>query len=167
MYFIDSTAVYLDEAQTRNFQKWPILGKEIWRSTPGVVQRNTYQKEVDYLKNYVIDRVEWMDEQLEEFTSIGGERISGGVIRGFTLLQNYPNPFNSTTQITYSLLDSGTVTLKVFDINGREVRTLVHRYQSPGFYDVPFDAGGLASGIYLYKLSLREEIKVKKMALVR
>jgi hypothetical protein len=62
--FIDQTAANLNEAQERNFQKWPILGVEIWRSTPGWKERNAYQKEVDYLKAFLANRLNWMDDQL-------------------------------------------------------------------------------------------------------
>ena len=65
--FIDETAVCLDEAQTRNFQKWPILGVALWRSTPGWRQRSTYQKEVDYLRAFMNNRLDWMDAQLRPF----------------------------------------------------------------------------------------------------
>ena len=64
LQFIDQTAATLDEAQERNFQKWPILGVEIWRSTAGWEARDTYQKEVDYLKNFLVRRLNWMDSQL-------------------------------------------------------------------------------------------------------
>lgn len=63
--FIDSCANYLNEAQVRNFEKWPILGVFIWRETSGYKNRNTYQKEIDYLKTYMINRLEWMDDQLK------------------------------------------------------------------------------------------------------
>jgi hypothetical protein len=65
--FIDETAVYLDEAQTRNFQKWPVLGVALWRSTPGWRQRSTYQREVDYLRAFINNRLDWMDAQLRPF----------------------------------------------------------------------------------------------------
>ncbi len=70
---------------------------------------------------------------------------------GFLLEQNYPNPFNPTTKIGYRLQGSGygVVTLKVYDILGREVATLVNEVKHPGHYTVRFDAGGLASGMYL------------------
>jgi hypothetical protein len=64
LQFIDQTTATLNEAQERNFQKWPILGVEIWRSTPGWGERNTYQKEVDYLKDFLANRLNWMDNQL-------------------------------------------------------------------------------------------------------
>ncbi len=62
--YIDSTAAYLHEAQARNFEKWPILGVEIWRSPPGVTERDTYEKEVDYLKDFIARHLQWMDEML-------------------------------------------------------------------------------------------------------
>lgn len=67
MAIVDSTTAYLDEAQARNFEKWPILGVELWRSTPGWAARNTYQKEVDYLKTFVRNRLGWMDAQLRRY----------------------------------------------------------------------------------------------------
>jgi hypothetical protein len=63
--FIDSCAYYLNEAQARNFEKWQILGVFLWRETDGYNLRDTYQKEVDYLKNYMASRLTWMDEQLK------------------------------------------------------------------------------------------------------
>jgi len=65
MQFIDETAQYLDEAQERNFQRWPILGVELWRSLPGWESRYTYQHEVDYMKDFLIDHLSWMDGELE------------------------------------------------------------------------------------------------------
>ena len=91
----------------------------------------------------------------------------------FALLQNYPNPFNPTTTIKYSIpqlgIESGSarVTLKIYDILGREIRTLVNARQKPGNYSVQFNATGLPSGIYFYKLKVGEFVKVKKMALLK
>ncbi len=67
--YIDEQAAILTEAQERNFNKWDILGKEIWRSTPGYQDRDTYQKEVDYLKDYLTDRLNWMDGQLADLST--------------------------------------------------------------------------------------------------
>jgi len=85
----------------------------------------------------------------------------------FLLSQNYPNPFNPSTTINYSLPKSGNVTLKVFDILGQEVTTLVNEKQSAGKYEVKFDAGKLASGIYYYRISVGNFIQTKKMILMK
>ncbi len=70
----------------------------------------------------------------------------------FELLQNYPNPFNPVTSIQYSVGSHQLVSLKVYDVNGREVATLVNERKAPGFYRVRFDAGKLASGVYFVKM---------------
>jgi hypothetical protein len=70
------------------------------------------------------------------------------------MAQNYPNPFNPVTTISYSLPVSGDVQLKVFDITGREVATLVNTRQNAGSYAVAWDGSASASGIYLYRVSV-------------
>jgi hypothetical protein len=88
------------------------------------------------------------------------------------LNQNYPNPFNPTTIISYNLQQEGFVEVKVFDILGREVTTLVSELQSAGAHHVPFDAasqgapgGGLASGVYLCRLKVGGYVETRKMLL--
>ncbi len=73
----------------------------------------------------------------------------------FSLLQNYPNPFNPSTTISYQLSTVSRVTLKVFDVLGREVATLMNEVEKPGSYGVRFDGSRLASGVYFYKLVAR------------
>jgi hypothetical protein len=86
----------------------------------------------------------------------------------FVLQQNYPNPFNPTTRIPYSLSRSGYVSLKVFDIAGREVATLVDRTVEAGLHHVEFDASRLASSVYLYRLQVGGSVvDVKKAVLMR
>lgn len=89
------------------------------------------------------------------------------VPRAFALLQNYPNPFNPSTRIPFSIRAVGNVTLKVYDILGREVRTLVNENLQAGSYEVTFNAEGLASGVYLYRLQGGSYSETKKLILLR
>jgi hypothetical protein len=95
--------------------------------------------------------------------------ISGepGVTMDFALLQNYPNPFNPSTAISYRLPVSSQVTLKVYDILGTEIETLVNEEKPAGSYEIEFNAVGLSSGIYFYKLQAGSFIQTKKMILLK
>lgn len=89
----------------------------------------------------------------------------------YFLFDNYPNPFNPTTNIQYSIPSNELVTLKVYDILGREVATLVNESKTAGSYSVNFNAssagGGLASGTYIYQLRAGEFLSTKKMTLIK
>jgi len=85
----------------------------------------------------------------------------------YALYQNYPNPFNPTTTIKYSIPNTERVTLKIYNILGQEVATLVDEEQKPGVYELKFDAGNLASGVYFYRLKAGGFTAVKKMMLVK
>jgi len=85
----------------------------------------------------------------------------------YELLQNYPNPFNPNTTITYQLPKSGSVTLKIFDVLGREVKTLVNEQKEMGRYTVTFNASSFASGMYVYQLRANDFISTKKMLLLK
>jgi hypothetical protein len=85
----------------------------------------------------------------------------------FILEQNYPNPFNSTTNIRFRISDFEFVTLKVYDILGNEVVTLVNEEKERGVYSINFDASGLSSGMYLYKLQAGSNVETKKMILLK
>jgi flagellar hook assembly protein FlgD len=81
--------------------------------------------------------------------------------------QNYPNPFNPTTVITYQLLTHGYATLKVYDVLGREVATLVNGEKSSGVHTVSWDASRLSSGVFIYRLKIGNFNDVKKMILMK
>ena len=88
-------------------------------------------------------------------------------VTDYVLNQNYPNPFNPTTNISYALVQAGTVKLSVFDTRGRLVQELVNTAQQAGRYTVNFDAGNVPSGIYFYKLQAGSFSSMKKMILIR
>jgi hypothetical protein len=85
----------------------------------------------------------------------------------FTLSQNYPNPFNPTTEIMYSVSQNSVVSLKVFNLLGQEIATLVSGKQQPGNYVATFDASKLVSGVYFYRLQAGNFTSVKKMVLLK
>jgi hypothetical protein len=93
--------------------------------------------------------------------------LSAGIPVTYKLSQNYPNPFNPTTNIKYSIPKESLVSLKVFDILGREVANLVDLKQTAGSYEINFNASKLASGVYLYKIDTGDFVQTKKMQLIK
>ena len=85
----------------------------------------------------------------------------------FKLEQNYPNPFNPSTKISWQAPVSGWQTLKVYDILGNEVATLVDEYRNAGSFEAEFDASKLSSGVYFYQLRAGDFIETKKMILMK
>jgi hypothetical protein len=85
----------------------------------------------------------------------------------FELNQNYPNPFNPSTTISFSLPESGNVILKIYNVIGKEIETLVEGYKEAGIYTVNFNAEELASGMYLYRLSTNGFTETKKLLLLK
>jgi hypothetical protein len=85
----------------------------------------------------------------------------------FRLWRNYPNPFNPTTIISYALPKQSMVTLRIYDILGRAIKTLVQETQEPGNYRVRLDASDLSSGVYFYRLVAGSFVDTKKLLLLR
>lgn len=85
----------------------------------------------------------------------------------YSLGQNYPNPFNPATKFRFRIASPGLVTLKIYDILGREVRTLLDEFKEPGSYDASWDASDFSSGVYFYRLQSGSFTNVKKMVLMR
>jgi len=104
------------------------------------------------------------------FLTVGGVTgVSAGeaVPARFDLSQNYPNPFNPSTAIRYSIAKTSQVTLKVYDVLGKEVAVLVNGEKQPGLYEANFDASKFASGLYIYKLTAGNFTSIKKMLLLK
>jgi subtilisin-like proprotein convertase family protein len=85
----------------------------------------------------------------------------------FDLAQNYPNPFNPVTNIKYQIAKDVNVSIKLYDMLGREIQTLVNEFKNPGFYEINFDGTKLSSGIYFYKITAGDFTDVKKMTLLK
>ncbi|MEP7146507.1 MAG: FG-GAP-like repeat-containing protein [bacterium] len=108
------------------------------------------------------------------YNAVEGQGIVSGILNGsdilpskFDLAQNYPNPFNPATVISYRLNVSGHIMLKVYNVLGKEVATLINKLQPAGSYEVTFEAEGLSSGTYFYKLTAGNFSETKTMALIR
>ena len=157
-----------------NYQLMDVHGAGAQRSDPKTGDPSNYpyghgpQGDVIRIYNYVR-----IVRDLDEATSIG-DNSDSSVPDGFVLEQNYPNPFNPSTTIKYSIpVETGhapslqDVTLKVYDMLGREITTLVDEAKSPGTYEVTFDASKLSSGVYLYKLQSGSFNQTKKLLLLK
>ncbi len=107
----------------------------------------------------------WYLTARELATSV--EQIPSSVPKEFHLDQNYPNPFNPTTTIQFALPQRSNVTLKLYDILGRRVATLVDEELEPGVHKVNFDAEDLASGVYFYRIQAEAFVRTKKLMLLR
>jgi hypothetical protein len=103
---------------------------------------------------------------VKQTTNIGYE--SRCVPQTFKLFQNYPNPFNPSTTISYSIPNSNFITLKIYDVLGKEIQTLVHEFQEANTYSVNFNTNKLSSSVYFYKLQVGNDFKeTKKMLFLR
>ena len=128
-----------------------------WDSLPDSIQNGATVQDtffVDYVRVYkkIATDVESNDPDIPS---------------SFVLSQNYPNPFNPSTTISYSLPQSGFVQLKVYDMLGREVTTLVNKEQTSGNYKIEFNASNLTSGVYFYRLQSGSFAETKKLIFLR
>jgi len=143
--------VFRPQGQLSSFINAPIAGSWVLRVT------DTRTNNQGTLANWCIN--------LLVKTSVGIDVNENPV--EFRLSQNYPNPFNATTRISYSIPKNSNVNLKIYDMLGREVRTLASGYQSAGDYIVMFNSGDLSSGVYFYRLTAGEYSEIKKMVVIK
>jgi hypothetical protein len=85
----------------------------------------------------------------------------------YELSQNYPNPFNPTTKINYALPKTGLITMKIYDVTGREIKVLVNEVKQAGYYTIDFNASNFASGVYFYRIIAGDFISTKRMVLIK
>ncbi len=142
---------------------WKVLNNALGHVLPSITQTNQFlnTSKSSPLKPPVEDNV-----GNPEYNKNGGE-LSGNIPVKYEMTQNYPNPFNPKTSLTYSLPEDGFVSLKIYDLNGREVKTLVNELKKANTYRIDFDASELSSGVYYYKINANGYIDVKKMIYVK
>ncbi len=105
--------------------------------------------------------IDWLN------TPVGVYESENNIPDAFALSQNYPNPFNPSTEIIFSVPKESMVSIKVFDLIGREVATLINEVKQPGRYQLTFNAENFASGVYIYQMISGEFIQVKKMSFLK
>ncbi len=105
------------------------------------------------------------EKQYSQIAAI--KEIPGVAPKGYNLSANYPNPFNPSTKISFSIPRSENVTLKIYDMMGKEITTLIDKQMNTGSYTVDFNAGNLASGVYLYRLQSGSFVQTRQMVLVK
>jgi hypothetical protein len=101
---------------------------------------------------------------VESATYVTDDKLS---LNFFELKQNYPNPFNPTTKISWQSPVSSWQTIKVYDVLGNEVATLMDEYKQAGSYEIEFNADNLTSGVYFYRIQSGEFIAIKKLLLIK
>ncbi|MBK8553313.1 MAG: T9SS type A sorting domain-containing protein [Ignavibacteria bacterium] len=107
--------------------------------------------------------IDFVDGMLTDVTPVN----TGVIPQTFSLAQNFPNPFNPTTKINFSIPKQGLVTLKIYDVLGKEVMTLVNETKAVGNYEVEFNGSNLASGAYFYRIESGEFTNIKRMILLK
>lgn len=137
---------------------------------PGYVVASLFQDPRYYtggFRSVFAATIGWVVANGGLITGIGNNTSVLNLPDNFNLSQNYPNPFNPTTKINYTLPTSGLVTLKVYDILGKEVASLVNEVKTSGRYEVQFNASNLSSGTYFYRLETGKFVETKKMLLLK
>ncbi|MDZ7900556.1 MAG: CotH kinase family protein [Arcicella sp.] len=142
--WMDSTATVLQPITVRNFNRWQgVLGKKVW---PNYYVGVTYNDEVNWMKNWIRQRISWLDSQ---FSSYGLLLASEQDAPKQSPLRIFPNPTENQSMIEYDVLRKARVSIQVYDLTGRLIKTLVDDDKSAQTYKIPFNGGNLQSGVYI------------------
>ena len=147
---IDSSVSFLGEAIERNFSKWPILGNYVW---PNYYVFDTYEQEIEYLKSWTEERLDWMDNEILLLNI--KQNIKPEL--DYSLVRTYPNPFNPKINFSFEIYSPGIVGLYIYDISGRKIKTINKTFYHTGTNQVSWNAedengNNVASGAYIFDL---------------
>lgn len=152
---VDSVAQLLAIPQQREFAKWNVLGKNIWRETKGYEQRTSYQKEIDYLKHFLTSRWNWMDQELARYQNPNPVSSSTLILEGKEILV-YPNPANDFLWVDFKDNVHHLITISIFNLTGRLIQS--NSYLNDGSNRFRIDLSNLGqSGMYIYKIQVGEK----------
>ena len=146
---IDSLHDHIGEAANRNFERWPILGEYVW---PNYFIGETYEEEVEYLRDWIMTRMEWMDNEL--LATRGNSHLAP---EAFSLNPIYPNPFNRSASIQYLMPKDANIKLDIFNAKGVHIYRLFEGDKRAGIYTLSWDGKNnngqeVSSGVYIILL---------------
>lgn len=165
----------IDTATVLDYHTWAMSIENV---APDITANHTLAMDLGMIYKYIYKSFGWGTEEIYTlvYANINGTEFGEKVtsvnnlsnrISKYTLRQNYPNPFNPITTIRYQVPDISFVTLKVYDVIGNEIATLINEEKPAGSYEFTFSANGLSSGIYFYKLIAGSYVETKKMILLK
>ena len=159
----DNTIAWYENDGTENFTTHII-------STQAVIAVRVLAGDVDGDGDTDVLSASALDSELnwyENLSLVSVESFSNEIPTDYSLDQNYPNPFNPTTTIKYSIPEKSNVILKIYDILGSKVETLINEEKPAGTYELNWNAANLSSGVYLYRLQAGSFVETKKMILMK
>lgn len=165
---IDHFSSITEEARSRNFEIRPKpgsvdLGGGWFPYDPRNEEIETYEDELTLTKNWIADRINWIDNNI--ILLVSNEEVSKP--SSFKLFQNYPNPFNPTTLIQFEIPDVSFVKLNVYNLQGQLVKQLLNKTMNSGKQQIQFDGGGISSGVYFYTIETGSFRQTRKMLLIK
>ena len=148
---IDSSFNHLGEAVERNFARWPILGSYVW---PNYYVFDTYEQEIEYLKSWTEDRLNWMDNEILLLNT--EQRFQTDL--EYNLVRTFPNPFNPAVNFKFDIIKPSNVLLNIYNISGKKVIGIKESFRHPGNYQISWDAKNemgryVPTGAYFYKFT--------------
>ncbi|MBK9332016.1 MAG: T9SS type A sorting domain-containing protein [Ignavibacteria bacterium] len=154
------------ERKSLNTDAWTKVGNVTGNGTTELPQSYSFTD-----RNLASGKYNYRLKQIDfngnfEYFNLSSE-VNIGIPSKYALSQNYPNPFNPSTSINYEIPFDGNVSLKIFDISGKEVVTLVNEVKTAGYYSYKFNASNLSSGVYYYTISANDFTATRKMMLVK
>ncbi|MBA3972480.1 MAG: T9SS type A sorting domain-containing protein [Bacteroidetes bacterium] len=149
-------ALYLDESQVRNFNRWPIMGTFVHPNPTPVPA--TYADEITNLKDWLWQRLTWLDANMPGVCDVGiAENMTNNVIR------SYPNPFLDDITVSFDVSKTSMVKIELLNTIGERVKLVYEGSRPEGNYQENINASGLAKGLYLIKLTMNNKSYYQKV----
>ena len=164
MSLIDSATTLIDDAQIRNFQRWPVLDEYVW---PNAYVGGSYAYEIEYLKNWINNRLAWMDSELL-LLDIKENDIPSEI----SIKKPYPNPFNPKTAFVVNLTNKSSIRLDIYNILGKKVKSINKNVFPQGKHTITWNATNdtgaqVESGVYIYEILINNKLETGKLLYIK